>query len=65
MTFMRVGRQLLMTVTAIVAFWIGPARESVVAADSDGARYRYSLTKTELHRIPRFVLKISDVPDPQ
>jgi len=63
MTSKRIGRQLLMTVTAIVAFLIGPARESVLAADSDGARYRYSLTKTELHRLPRFVLEISDVPD--
>ncbi len=48
---------------AIVAFLFFHACESAFAADADGARYRYSLTKTDLHRLPRFVLEISNVPD--
>jgi hypothetical protein len=58
-----VFRQFLTTGTALVALLLVHACGSVLAADPETARFRYSLTKTELHRNPRFLLEISNVPD--
>src|ERR1700685_872792 len=58
-----VFRQFLTTGTALVAFLLVHACEMVFAGDPETARFRYSLTKTELHRTPRFLLEIADVPD--
>jgi Peptidase of plants and bacteria len=58
-----VFRQSLTTATAIVALLLLQARGSVFAGDPETARFRYSLTKTEVHRVPRFILEISNVPD--
>lgn len=58
-----VFRPFLTTGTAIVALLLVQARGSVFAGDPETARFRYSLTRTDVHRNPRFMLEISNVPD--
>jgi hypothetical protein len=58
-----VDRQFFTTGTAIVALLLVHASRSAIAGDAETARFRYSLTKGELHRTPRFILEISNVPD--
>jgi len=58
-----VFRHFLTTGMALVALLVILLCGSVFAADPETARFRYSLTKTELHRTPRFLLEISEVPD--